>query len=108
MKVVKETHYWSYCKWSSDVKSKLIKTRCRNVFENVCLIWLPYVYIYIYIYIYIYVKFYICFECELLIMKVDSFNEVTTVSVNKINYWLHFVGMVPDEAISPNLTEKID
>ena len=28
------------------IKSKLIKTRCRKVFENVCLIWLPYIYIY--------------------------------------------------------------
>ena len=34
----------SYCKSSSNVKSKLTKLRRRNVFENVCLIWL-YIYI---------------------------------------------------------------
>ena len=33
------------------IKSKLVKTRCRNVFENVYLIWLQNIYIYIYIYI---------------------------------------------------------
>ena len=31
----------SYCKSSSNVKSKFIQTRCRNTFENVSLIWLP-------------------------------------------------------------------
>ena len=31
----------SYCKSSSNVKSKLIRTRRRNVFENVCLKWRP-------------------------------------------------------------------
>ena len=32
---------------SKGVKSKLIKTRCRNVIENMCLIWLPNICIYI-------------------------------------------------------------
>ena len=31
------------------IKSKLVKTRCRNVFENVYLIWLQNIYIYIYL-----------------------------------------------------------
>ena len=37
--------YMSYM--SKGVKSKLIKTRCRNVIENMCLIWLPNIYVYI-------------------------------------------------------------
>ena len=40
-------------------KSKLTKTRCPNLFENVCLIGLSFIYIYIiYIYIYIYMYMY--------------------------------------------------
>ena len=42
-----------------NAKSNLIKIRCRNVFFNVCLIWLPYIYINIYIYVYIYMYIYI-------------------------------------------------
>ena len=41
-----------YYKSGRNVKSKLIKTMSKRIWkcENVCLIWLPYIYIYTYIY----------------------------------------------------------
>ena len=70
------TKTWSYkLPFTDSTRYKLIKTRCWNVFENVCLIWLPYIYIYFiymttlniwlpyYIYVYVYIWFLVRFSC---------------------------------------------